>query len=147
MLYFEVKMKRISTILFVLTVLVLLAVVPAAAFAQSAADANRSLINPAAIVTVDNYIFVADNVDETNNQSAVLCFDVTASQPSYRYTYTTTKKIVNLAEVDGQLYVMYADSVEVFEVGATQLTKTKTLELENVVDFTFGNYDGADMPY
>ncbi len=140
-------MKRISTILFVLTVLVLLAVVPAAAFAQSAADANRSLINPAAIVTVDNYIFVADNVDETNNQSAVLCFDVTASQPSYRYTYTTTKKIVNLAEVDGQLYVMYADSVEVFEVGATQLTKTKTLELENVVDFTFGNYDGADMPY
>lgn len=42
---------------------------------------------------------------------------------------------------------MYADSVEVFEVGATQLTKTKTLELENVVDFTFGNYDGADMPY
>ena len=147
MLYFEVKMKRISTILFVLTVLVLLAVVPAAAFAQSAADANRSLSNPAAIVTVDNYIFVADNVDETNNQSAVLCFDVTASQPSYRYTYTTTKKIVNLAEVDGQLYVMYADSVEVFEVGATQLTKTKTLELENVVDFTFGNYDGADMPY
>lgn len=140
-------MKRISTILFVLTVLVLLAVVPAAAFAQSAADANRSLINPAAIVTVVNYIFVADNVDETNNQSAVLCFDVTASQPSYRYTYTTTKKIVNLAEVDGQLYVMYADSVEVFEVGATQLTKTKTLELENVVDFTFGNYDGADMPY
>ena len=140
-------MKRISTILFVLTVLVLLAVVPAAAFAQSAADANRSLINPAAIVTVDNYIFVADNVDETNNQSAVLCFDVTASQPSYRYTYTTTQKIVNLAEVDGQLYVMYADSVEVFEVGATQLTKTKTLELENVVDFTFGNYDGADMPY
>ena len=147
MLYFEVKMKRISTILFVLTVLVLLAVVPAAAFAQSTADANRSLINPAAIVTVDNYIFVADNVDETNNQSAVLCFDVTASQPSYRYTYTTTQKIVNLAEVDGQLYVMYADSVEVFEVGATQLTKTKTLELENVVDFTFGNYDGADMPY
>ena len=140
-------MKRISTILFVLTVLVLLAVVPAAAFAQSTADANRSLINPAAIVTVDNYIFVADNVDETNNQSAVLCFDVTASQPSYRYTYTTTQKIVNLAEVDGQLYVMYADSVEVFEVGATQLTKTKTLELENVVDFTFGNYDGADMPY
>lgn len=140
-------MKRISTILFVLTVLVLLAVVPATAFAQSTADANRSLINPAAIVTVDNYIFVADNVDETNNQSAVLCFDVTTSQPSYCYTYTTTQKIVNLAEVDGQLYVMYADSVEVFEVGATQLTKTKTLELENVVDFTFGNYDGADMPY
>lgn len=140
-------MKRISTILFVLTVLVLLAVVPATAFAQSTADANRSLINPAAIVTVDNYIFVADNVDETNNQSAILCFDVTTSQPSYCYTYTTTQKIVNLAEVDGQLYVMYADSVEVFEVGATQLTKTKTLELQNVVDFTFGNYDGADMPY
>ena len=151
MLYFEVKMKRISTILFVLTVLVLLAVVPAAAFAQSTADANRSLINPAAIVTVDNYIFVADNVDETNNQSAILCFDVTPSQPSYRYTYTTTQKIVNLAEVDGQLYVMYADSVEVFEVGATQLTKTKTLELENVVDFTFGYYgdrNGDDaLPY
>ncbi len=140
-------MKRISTILFVLTVLVLLAVVPTTAFAQSTADANRSLINPAAIVTVDNYIFVADNVDETNNQSAILCFDVTTSQPSYCYTYTTTQKIVNLAEVDGQLYVMYADSVEVFEVGATQLTKTKTLELQNVVDFTFGNYDGADMPY
>ncbi len=136
-------MKKILILIFITALVFSLTLFGAGASALSAED-NRSLINPVAVAAAGDYVFVAYNVD-AGQQSAILCFDVSAT-PEYCYTHTVTKEIVNLAEVDGKLYVMYSDSVEIYAVGQA-LQLEETLAIHNALDFTFGNYESADVPY
>lgn len=108
-------MKKVS-VFCILIAIVALAVVPGTclAAATSVSDTNLCLINPVAIAVIDNYLFVADNVD--NSQSVLLCFEVQDSAPVYKYTSSFSKQIVNLSNANDNLCVIYADSFEIFRM-------------------------------
>lgn len=135
-------MKKLFGILICLTLLVI-AVAPTATAAEaaSASKTNIYLINPVALVTLDDHLFVADNVGDT--ESVVLCFDVSTDTPEYIHTNHFNEKIVNLSSSNGKLYAIFSQKVVELEVsssGKFALRTTKTFAIENVVDFALGKY-------
>lgn len=130
-----------KTFLCILIALLVAAVLPAAAFAADAGSSgvNVRLINPVAVAAVGNCVFVADNVDD--GQSVIHGIDVSGETPLRKHVYTTEKPVINLAEVDGDLYVIYADCVEVLSVGA-QLTLKFSYNDANVSDYTYNTLLG-----
>lgn len=143
-------MKKVFAIAILLTVAVL-AVSPAAAFAETsgtAATANLRLVNPVAIASVGDKLFVADNIDQDNNQSVVLCFDVSTSVPQYLFTHSTSKRITNISEVDGKLCIIHPDCVELYAVEQNSLGSENQSQIGNtpdVVDVTFGTITFGTM--
>lgn len=142
-------MKK-TGIIAVLLAIVLLCAVPSMAFAATAATsagANMRLINPSAILTIGDNLFVADNID--SNRSVILCFDITGSTPIYKYTCSLNKSIVNIADVNGELCVIYADSVETYTVGESlEINESKKYDnTENIKDITYGIYAPASTTY
>lgn len=120
--------------------LLVLAILPGTAFADTASGVNVRLINPVAVAAVGNCIFVADNVDE--GQSVIHGIDVSGDSPQRKYFYTTEKPVVNLAEVNGDLYVMFADCVDVLSVSGAQLTVKTSYTDINVTDYTYNTLLG-----
>lgn len=136
------------TVICVLMIIVILAVVPSVAMADivNATGGNVCLINPIAITSIGDYIFVADDVDV--NHSVILCFNIARGTPSYKFTYSSERRIKNLSEADGKLCVIYQDGISVFEVSDTVFkTPYTTYAVENVVDMTFGKYQSETMHY
>lgn len=141
-------MKKIFAILILLT-LTVLAVFPAAAFASETSEegaassetTNLRLVNPVAICAIDNALFVADNI--TENNSIVLCFDISKDTPTYLFTTSVERTIVNLAETNGKLAVIYADGVDKYDVSSSQLTLnnegSQIATTANIVDVTYGH--------
>lgn len=130
-------MKK-TLLLIVCLVLLVMTFVPATAIAATATSSqtNIYLINPSAIATVGNYLFVADNVSDS--ESVLLCFNISQDTPSYAYSYNVTKNVVNLSTENGKLYAVTQDTVIEFTVNGFTLTQSKTFPVENVVDFTYG---------
>lgn len=131
-------MKK-TLLLTVCLILLAAAFVPVTALAAGTAQTNIYLINPSAIATVGDYLFVADNVSDT--ESAILCFDVSSDAPDYVYSHNMSKHIVNLATENGKLYAITNDSVIEFTNGSDDsltLTQSKIFAIENAVDFTYG---------
>lgn len=132
-------MKK-TCFLCILIALLVLAILPGTAFADTISGANVRLINPVAVAAVGNCVFVADNVDE--GQSVIHGIDISGSNPQRKYFYTTEKPVVNIAEVNGDLYVMYADCVDVLSVGDTQLTLKFSYAETDVTDYTYNTLLG-----
>lgn len=135
-------MKKLLVIAICLTLLVL-AIVPSIAFAEgqqpAGSQANLYLINPVALVTSGNYLFVADNVSD--NESVILCFDVSSPAPRYLNTYSLSGRIVNLSTANDVLYVILPASVVELNIeneNGLSLVKGETYAVENAVDFTYG---------
>ncbi len=134
-------MKKIS-FLCILIALLVLAILPGTAFADTASGygVNVRLINPVAVAAVGNYVFVADNVDE--GQSVIHGIDISGDSPQRKYFYTTQKPVVNIAEINGDLYVMYADCVDVLSVANMQLSLKFSYADINVTDYTYNTLLG-----
>lgn len=139
---FEVTMKKLLVIAICL-ILLTAAIVPLSAFAEeqtaAGSQTNLYLINPVALVTAGDYLFVADNVSDT--ESVILCFDVSGPAPIHKKTYPINGQIVNLSSADGTLYVIMPSSVISVNVGSENvltLSQGATFAIENAVDFTYG---------
>lgn len=83
-----------------------------AAAAETAAAAEQDsvhFIKPTAITVVDNFLYVADIVE--NGKTAILCFDLSSNTPTLKYTCEiegeTTKLSYGVAN-DGTTYDLYA---------------------------------------
>lgn len=115
----------------------------ASATAKTSGNADISLIHPVAVATIGDCVFVADNVDD--GQSVIHGIDISSDTPLRKYIYTTEKAIVNLAEVDGKLYVIYADGVDVLAVGDAleKMTSYTDSKDQGVFDFTYNTLMGS----
>lgn len=136
-------MKKLLVIAICLTLLVI-EIVPSVAFAEeqqpaASSQTNLYLINPVALVTSGNYLFVADNVSD--NESVILCFYVSSSAPRYLNTYSLSGRVVNLSVANNVLYVIAPSSVITLKIDSENglsLVKGETYAIENAVDFTYG---------
>ncbi len=149
-------MKKAFAILIFLT-LALLAVFPVAAFADEGSDTdtatfdttNLRLVNPVAVCAVGNNLFIADNI--TDNNSIVLCFGVEGT-PTYKFTTSFERPIVNLSETNGKLAVIHADGVDKYDISGDKLTLnnegSQIVDKVGIVDVTYGHvtWDGSESP-
>lgn len=143
-------MKKFVGIAICLLLLVV-AVVPTVALASSTtAEADIIyFLNPTAIAVVDDYLFVADNIEE--GKSVILAFDVGGTTPEYKYTYEVEGNVTNLsAKNDTALYAVMPHLVVEYALTANkQLEVAKTFTVDNAiaVDFTYGIANKAGTTY
>lgn len=142
---FEVLMKK----LLILTLSILLVCALVAPFGAASAMEQTAIyfFDPVSMVVVDNTLYVADKVDD--NKSVLWCFAVTATEHSYLARYEFNRHIVNLASSNGQLFVLYADNIEVYNPTVTNDTHAlgtpKVLDLANALDICYGKYSIFDI--
>ena len=139
-------MKKIFGICICLILLASALIVPTVAIAaETASDVTIHFLDPTAIATIDDKLFVADNIDDDN--SAVHCFDVSGEEARWLYSKSFTEKIVNLSatvkNVDGSdinnLYVVYQTKIGEYEVSDVTLSEITTISnYTNPVDVTYG---------
>lgn len=98
---------------------------------------NIHFIKPVALTASGERLFVADNVSE--NQSVILCFDVSNGQPTLTYTKQFFKEIKNISSDGGKLYVIFKDSVEIFSLSGETAENSVTYNISDVVDFARAN--------
>lgn len=134
----------------ILLVLIVAAIVPTTLFATADTAEVASdiiyFINPTAITTVDNYLFVADNIE--SGRTALLCFDITENQPQYLYTYELNGYVENLSpKMSDGLYVVLPKQVIEYAVSREGLTEQVVIDLTgygNGIDVTYALY--GDIP-
>lgn len=139
----QILMKKISLFCIAIALLALAVLPAAASAAESTSGANIRLVHPVAVAAIGNCVFVADNVDDNGGQSVIHGIDISGDTPVRKYVYSCTKPIVNLAEVNGNLYVMYADSVDVLTFSDTEVYLAKQYSDTSVSDYTYSTLTGA----
>ncbi len=139
-------MKR-TVVICILIALIALAALPCATVFAATDGANMCLINPVAVCAIGNNLFVADNVDDANSQSVILCFDISGDKPQNLFTYTVNKPIKNLSDVNGQLCVIFADSFTLMNLTQTSLSEATTFENVQAADVTYGKFANQDTQY
>ena len=107
------------------------------------------LIDPTAVATVGNYLYIADNVD--GSQGVVMRFEIAANgQPTKDTTVLTTgKRIVGLSGSDiriteadgiiGTLYVIYADEAVLYDVSSDGTLTQNANTYTHITDATIGS--------
>ena len=114
-------------------------IVPTVVFADSE-PANTAediiyFLNPTAITTVGDYLFVADKIED--NRSAILCFDIANDSPVYKYTHEVDGNVTNLAaKSNSELYAILSDKIVELSVG-NSLTETNSWNVANAVDVAY----------
>ena len=113
------------------------------------------LIDPTAVATVGNYLYIADNVD--GSQGVVMRFEIAANgQPTKDTTVLTTgKRIVGLSGSDiriteadgtiGTLYVIYADEAVLYDVSSDGTLTQNANTYTHITDATIGNKTLVDV--
>ena len=113
------------------------------------------LIDPTAVATVGNYLYIADNVD--GSQGVVMRFEIAANgQPTKDTTVLTTgKRIVGLSGSDiriteadgtiGTLYVIYESEAVLYDVAADGSLSENTQTFTHITDATIGNKTLVDV--
>ena len=139
-------MKKIFGICICLILLATALIVPTVAIAaETASGVTIHFLNPTAIATIDDKLFVADNIDDDN--SAVHCFDVSGEQARWLYSKPFTERITNLSttakSVDNEegsyLYVVYQTSIGEYKISDATLSERTTISnYTNPVDITYG---------
>lgn len=137
--------------------LIFVAIVPTAVYAadvsisSSVAGDIIYFLNPTAITTVDNYLFVADRIED--NRSAIICFDVTADSPVYVDTLMLDEIVCNLSDNDNDLLYVVTDK-QVLELswdGSQQKLATTTtshiIAGNPAVDFAHTSVDVSYTEY
>ena len=132
-------MKKIPFVCLILAICLLFAL-PAPALAadtaQTETDSHIFLTNPVAIASVQGNLFVADNLE--SNHSVVFCFDVSGAEPVKTIEKEFDKQIVNIAEVDGKLAVIYKNEIETYSVTSNQLIAADTYNVGGALDVAYG---------
>lgn len=159
-------MKTIRNKLYICAVLVAVACLClsfATVTAGSATIANAEtteshdiyLIDPTAVATVGNYLYIADNVD--GSQGVVMRFEIAANgQPTKDTTVLTTgKRIVGLSGSDiriteadgtiGTLYVIYESEAVLYDVAADGSLTQNANTYTHITDATIGNKTLVDV--
>lgn len=141
-------MKKIPFVCLILA-LCLVCALPTVAFAASGSpatgDSHIFLTNPVAIAAVGNDIFVADNLE--SDHSVIFRFDVSAETPLKTAEKEFDKHIKNLAEINGNLAVIFADKIVVYTVSAGEMTESETYTDEYIggaLDIAFGTMQFGD---
>lgn len=113
------------------------------------------LIDPTAVATVGNYLYIADNVD--GSQGVVMRFEIAANgQPTKDTTVLTTgKRIVGLSGSDikitenegtiGTLYVIYESEAVLYDVAADGSLTQNANTYTHITDATIGNKTLVDV--
>lgn len=113
------------------------------------------LIDPTAVATVGNYLYIADNVD--GSQGVVMRFEIAANgQPTKDTTVLTTgKRIVGLSGSDikitesegtiGTLYVIYADEAVLYDVSSDGTLTQNANTYTHITDATIGSDTLVDV--
>lgn len=113
------------------------------------------LIDPTAVATVGNYLYIADNVD--GSQGVVMRFEIAANgQPTKDTTVLTTgKRIVGLSGSDikiteadgtiGTLYVIYESEAVLYDVAADGSLSENTQTFTHITDATLGGKQLVDV--
>ena len=119
-----------------------------------AADATNSVnlaediiyfLNPTAITTVGNKLFIADRIED--NMSAILCYDITDNEPILQYTYELNGYVTNLAtKQDSELYAVLTDKIIEFAVG-NDLEQSQSWNIANPTDVTYGAHGSGKVEY
>lgn len=159
-------MKTIRNKLYICAVLVAVvclclsfATVTAGSAAVANAETTEShdiyLIDPTAVATVGNYLYIADNVN--GSQGVVMRFEIAANgQPTKDTTVLTTgKRIVGLSGSDikiteadgtiGTLYVIYESEAVLYDVAADGSLSENTQTFTHITDATIGNKTLVDV--
>lgn len=130
-----------------LSILLVCALVAPFGVASAMEQTAIYFFDPVSMVVVDNTLYVADKVD--NNKSVLWCFSVTETTHNYLARYEFDSSIVNLSSSNGQLFVLYADCIEVYTPVASstthQLGQAEVLSLPNAVDICHGIYSVFDI--
>ena len=113
------------------------------------------LIDPTAVATVGNYLYIADNVD--GSQGVVMRFEIAANgQPTKDTTVLTTgKRIVGLSGSDiriteadgtiGTLYVIYESEAVLYDVANDGSLSENTQTFTHITDATLGGKQLVDV--
>lgn len=121
-----------------LLVVCALAVVPTVAMADTTASANDIIyfLNPTSIAVVDDYLFVADNIEE--GKSVILSFDVSGASPTYNYSLEVDGNVTNLSAKDNSgLYAVMNDKVVEYAI-ADSLAESKVYSISGAINFVYG---------
>ncbi len=129
---------RLGVIIMCLALIIACAI-PVLAFAAEQDNSEQDsvhFINPTAMTVVDDYLYVADNVED--GKTALLCFDLTnAELPKLIYTFELSEKITGLSNNgDNLLYAICGTKIiELTANGREEPTVGKTydkFDIENV---------------
>lgn len=110
-------MKKIPFVCLILA-LCLVCALPTVALAADGStvtgDSHIFLTNPIAVAAIGNDIYVADNLE--SNHSVVFRFDVSGDVPVKTAEKEFDKAIVNIAEINGKLAVIFADKIVAYTI-------------------------------
>ncbi|MGN1066822.1 MAG: hypothetical protein ACI4QH_03330, partial [Candidatus Fimimonas sp.] len=134
-------------VIFVIALLALAILPSATVYAATDEGANLCLINPVAVTAIGNKLFVADNVDDANNQSVILCFDISADKPQSLFTHSVNQPIKNMSNVNGQLCVIFENGFSLMEIAEDGLNEVSATENVQAADVTFGNREGTPTQF
>ena len=122
--------------------LICAAIVPTVVFAAdgttngSTAEDIIYFLNPTAITTVGNRLFISDIIED--NKSVLHCYDITENVPVKLYTYEVDGYITNLATKENSgLYVVLKDKIMEFTV-SDSLEEADNWSVSNAIDVTYG---------
>lgn len=122
---------RLGVIIMCLALIIACAI-PVLAFAAEQDNSEQDsvhFINPTAMTVVDDYLYVADNVED--GKTALLCFDLTdARSPKLIYTFELSEKITGLSNNgDKLLYAICGTKIiELSTNGREEPTVGKTYD-------------------
>ncbi|MCM1289963.1 MAG: hypothetical protein NC132_04620 [Corallococcus sp.] len=109
-------MKKIPFVCLIMAICLICALPAPLALANDAtagaSDSHVFLTNPVAIASVGNNVFIADNLE--SDHSVIFCFDVSEDTPIKTAEREFDKHVVNVAELNGELAVIFADEIVVY---------------------------------
>ena len=133
-------MKKLALICICLTLMVT-AIAPTIAFAaDGSAEDIIYFLNPTSITAVDDYLFVADKIED--NKSAIHCFDISNDNPEHTFTLVIDDIVLNLSGNGSDLYAITQRKGIKLEIADNGLALTdETIEVTNdaIVDIAFSD--------
>lgn len=128
---------------------ILAAFLPCTTACAAVESADNVFINPVAIATSCNTLFVADNVSD--GKSVILCYDVTNPQPKYTHSVKLDKSVLTLSPATNGLTVVFDDSIVTYDLTGGKLAPSEikaTITTEKyVVDVCEGPLEEQTVTY
>ncbi len=130
-------MKRL-TLIFVCALLVVALVVPSVVLAESKVANDVHFIAPVGIALVGNNLLIADNV--ADEQSAILCFDVTTNSNVHKFTFLLEEQAKNISTSGERIFVVFESKFVEYKISTDGkgLEQVKVFEQPNVIDVAVG---------
>ena len=132
--------------------LTLAAIVPVVAFAADGAQDDgiakdtTYFLNPTAIATVGDKLFVADKIQL--NRSILFCYDISGEQPQLASSQEVDGYVTNLAAKDtDSLYAVFTDKITEYTVSNDSISDNQTWTVANPIDVTYGASGSTAIEY